>query len=221
VKLDFSKGLIPAIIVDDVSNDILMLAYMNEEAYKKTVDTNETWFYSRSRKSLWNKGATSGNKQIVKSIEMDCDADTLLVRVDAKGPACHTGERSCFYRSIIIEEYKEQNVRSFEGNIFEKVMSEIEGRKKERVENSYTNYLFEKGIDKIGKKVIEEAGEIVIAAKNQNRQEVINECSDLLYHSFVLLANQNISLNEIETELANRFLKKGNSKGDRPDILKW
>jgi len=216
VKPEFTKGLIPAIIVEDRTNEVLMLAYMNEESYNKTLETNETWFYSRSRESLWNKGATSGNKQVVKSIAIDCDNDTLLIRVNAKGPACHTGEVSCFYQTI-----KENEDPSFSESIIHEVMKEVEGRKKEKVENSYTNYLFDKGIDKIGKKVIEEAGEIVIAAKNQSKEEVINECSDLLYHSFVLLANQNISLSEVEEELANRFMKKGNSKGDRPVIENW
>lgn len=216
MKPDFSKGLIPAIIVEDRTNEVLMLAYMNEEAYNKTLETDETWFYSRSRESLWNKGATSGNKQVVKSIAIDCDNDSLLLRVDAKGPACHTGVKSCFYQTV-----KPNENPSFAGNIFQLMMEEIEGRKQEKVENSYTNYLFDKGIDKIGKKVIEEAGEIVIAAKNQSKEEVINECSDLLYHSFVLLANQNISLRDVEEELAKRFMKKGNSKGDRQVIENW
>ncbi|MGV3465205.1 MAG: bifunctional phosphoribosyl-AMP cyclohydrolase/phosphoribosyl-ATP diphosphatase HisIE [Heyndrickxia sp.] len=216
MKPDFTKGLIPAIIVEDETNEVLMLAYMNEESYNKTLETNETWFYSRSRESLWNKGATSGNKQTVQSIAIDCDNDTLLIRVNAIGPACHTGKKSCFYQTIKVNENP-----SFLGNIFLEVMNEIEDRKIEKVENSYTNYLLDKGIDKIGKKVIEEAGEIVIAAKNQSKDEVINECSDLLYHSFVLLANQNISLREVEEELAKRFMKKGNSKGDRPVIKNW
>ncbi|PKR82786.1 bifunctional phosphoribosyl-AMP cyclohydrolase/phosphoribosyl-ATP diphosphatase HisIE [Heyndrickxia camelliae] len=216
MKPDFTKGLIPAIIVEDKTNEVLMLAYMNEESYNKTLETNETWFYSRSRECLWNKGATSGNKQVVKSIAIDCDNDTLLIRVDPKGPACHTGEKSCFYQTI-----KEKENHSFSGNIFYEVMQEVEGRKREKVENSYTNYLFDKGIDKIGKKVIEEAGEIVIAAKNHSKEEVINECSDLLYHSFVLLANQDISLCEVEEELVKRFMKKGNSKGDRSVIENW
>lgn len=216
MKPDFTKGLIPAIIVEEKTNEVIMLAYMNEESYNKTLETNETWFYSRSRECLWNKGATSGHKQMVKSITIDCDNDSLLIRVDAKGPACHTGEKSCFYRSI-----KSNEDISISGNIFHQVMEEIEDRKKVKVENSYTNYLYDKGIDKIGKKVIEEAGEIVIAAKNQSKEEVINECSDLLFHSFVLLANQNISLHDVEEELAKRFTKKGNSKGDRQVIENW
>ncbi|RCW63765.1 bifunctional phosphoribosyl-AMP cyclohydrolase/phosphoribosyl-ATP diphosphatase HisIE [Saliterribacillus persicus] len=215
MKPDFSKGLVPAIVVDDKTSDVLMLAYMNEEAYEKTLESNETWFYSRSRDELWNKGATSGNKQMVISIDLDCDQDTLLIKVDPKGPACHTGSRTCFFNSIKTSEDSSNHA------IIDEVMQEVEERKQHRVEKSYTNYLFDKGIDKIGKKVIEEAGEVVIAAKNEDKEEIINEVSDLLYHSLVLLANQNVSLSEVKAELSNRFSKKGNSKGDREEIKDW
>jgi phosphoribosyl-ATP pyrophosphohydrolase/phosphoribosyl-AMP cyclohydrolase len=224
VKLDFSKGLVPAIIVDDQSGDVLMLAYMNEEAYNKTVETKETWFYSRSRKELWHKGATSGNFQTVKSIQLDCDQDTLLIRVDPNGPACHTGERTCFFDDIELEQTepeKEFPSQKSSESIFTEVMSEIEERKKVKVDNSYTNYLLDKGIDKIGKKVIEEAGEVVIAAKNQDKEEIVNEVSDLIYHSFVLMAEQNVSLQDIEDELSRRFSHKGNNKGERQPIKEW
>lgn len=214
---DFSKGLIPAIIVDIHSKDVLMLAYMNEEAYQKTLETKETWFYSRSRQSLWNKGATSGNRQKVQSIQFDCDADTLLIYVEPTGPACHTGKTSCFYRTV--PGFSEPNEK--ETDIFNKMMTEINDRKVNALENSYTNYLLSKGIDKIGKKVIEEAGEVIIAAKNDDFKEMISECSDLFYHIFVLMAEKNISLSEIEEELKNRFAKKGNSKGDRQEIKNW
>ncbi|MGE8206462.1 bifunctional phosphoribosyl-AMP cyclohydrolase/phosphoribosyl-ATP diphosphatase HisIE [Heyndrickxia sp. NPDC080065] len=218
--LDFTKGLIPSIIVDSYTNEILMLAYMNQEAYKKTLETGETWFYSRSRQSLWNKGKTSGNKQLVKSIFVDCDKDSLLIYVDPLGPACHTGQKTCFYQKI--KEFDKVPPKPIaKETIYEELMTEIINRKTVPAKNSYTNYLFEKGIDKIGKKIIEEAGEVVIAAKNCNYQEVVNECCDLFYHSFVLLAEQNIPLKEIEAELKQRFSKKGNSKGDRKEIAEW
>ncbi len=227
-QLDFSKGLVPAIIVDNNTNDVLMLAYMNEEAYKKTIATKETWFYSRSRQALWNKGATSGHRQKVQSIEIDCDNDTLLIRVTPLGPACHTGEKTCFFQEVNLENgemTKQTETRNRKatspGLIFHTVMKEVEERKHTTVENSYTNYLFSKGIDKISKKVIEEAGEVIIAAKNSDKQEIINECSDLLYHCFVLLAEQNISLYDVEAELKKRFAKKGNNKGERPPIEEW
>ncbi len=195
---------------------------MNEEAYDKTIETKQTWFYSRSKQALWNKGATSRNIQTVESIQIDCDEDTLIVRVTPAGPACHTGEQSCFYRSIDLAtgEVSDASVNNA-ASIIDQVMVEIVERKSTKQENSYTNYLFDKGIDKIGKKVIEEAGEVVIAAKNEDKQEIINEVSDLIYHSFVLLANQNITLSDVKSELNNRFAKKGNSKGDRPEIKEW
>ncbi len=188
---------------------------MNEEAYEKTLETKQTWFYSRSRDALWNKGATSGNTQEVQSIDLDCDQDTLLIQVIPAGPACHTGEVSCFFNRVAEKE------TSFDTSIIENVMQEVEQRKTERVENSYTNYLYDKGVDKIGKKVIEEAGEVVIAAKNNDNEELTNEVSDLLYHTFVMMANQGVTLEDVKQELSNRFAKKGNSKGDRAAIQKW
>ncbi|SNZ10140.1 phosphoribosyl-ATP pyrophosphatase /phosphoribosyl-AMP cyclohydrolase [Terribacillus aidingensis] len=216
MKPDFTKGLIPAIVQDSQTKQVLMLAYMNEEAYEKTVETKQTWFYSRSREALWNKGATSGNAQQVVDMKLDCDQDTILISVLPQGPACHTGEVSCFYNETPIT-----GETSEEKNIFHTVMEEAENRKKHPVENSYTNYLYQKGVDKIGKKVIEEAGEVVIAAKNDDAEELVNEVSDLLYHSFVLLANQGVSLQEVEEELVRRFQKKGNNKGERPPIEEW
>lgn len=221
MKPDFTRGLLPVIIVDEYSKEVLMLAYMNEESYNKTLETNETWFFSRSRQSLWNKGETSGHKQQVQSIKMDCDEDTLLIYVKQNGPACHTGEPSCFYKTIKEGiEIDEESVRQ-KTSIFEKLMDEINDRKSEIYKHSYTNYLFEKGIDKICKKVIEEAGEVVIAAKNQDKDEMIKECADLLYHSFVLLTEKNITLKEVEEELIQRQSKKGNRKSERQDIVDW
>ncbi len=216
MKPDFSKGLIPAIVVDDQSGDVLMLAYMDEKALNKTIETKETWFYSRSRKEYWNKGATSGNKQFVKSIELDCDGDTLLIRVDPLGPACHTGERSCFFNPIAGE-----SERRATATIFNDLMEEIKERKKEPVKGSYTTYLFEEGTDKIAKKLIEEAGEVIIAAKNKDKEEIVNECGDLLYHCLVLLADQNVELEDVKEELLRRSSKKGNAKGERRKIENW
>ncbi|UOQ85738.1 bifunctional phosphoribosyl-AMP cyclohydrolase/phosphoribosyl-ATP diphosphatase HisIE [Gracilibacillus salinarum] len=215
MRPDFSKGLIPAVITDHHTKEVLMVAYMNEEAYEKTLETRQTWFYSRSREELWNKGATSGNTQEVQSMDLDCDQDTLLIQVIPAGPACHTGERTCFFNRVAEKEDMVNNA------IIEHVMTEVEQRKSESVENSYTNYLFDKGVDKIGKKLIEEAGEVVIAAKNDDKQEITNEVSDLLYHTLVMLANQGVSLQDVKQELTNRFAKKGNSKGDRSEIKKW
>lgn len=211
---DFSKGLLPAVIVDDVSKEVLMLGYMDETAYRKTLETKETWFYSRSRQEYWNKGATSGNKQIVKSVHLDCDNDSLLIYVEPLGPACHTGEQSCFYNTIVGE-------KKADSSIFASLMTEINERQTNPVEGSYTTYLFQKGIDKISKKLIEEAGEIVIAAKNKDKNEVISECGDLLYHSLVLLAEQGVTLEEVYAELEKRSSKKGNAKPERPEIENW
>jgi phosphoribosyl-AMP cyclohydrolase / phosphoribosyl-ATP pyrophosphohydrolase len=149
-------------------------------------------------------------------MKLDCDNDTILIIVIPQGPACHTGEVSCFFNETPITEDSEEEV-----NIFKTVMDKAEDRKKHPVENSYTNYLYQNGVDKIGKKVIEEAGEVVIAAKNDDPEELINEVSDLLYHSFVLLANQGVSLQDVEAEPARRFQKKGNNKGERPPIKEW
>ncbi|KAB8138845.1 bifunctional phosphoribosyl-AMP cyclohydrolase/phosphoribosyl-ATP diphosphatase HisIE [Gracilibacillus oryzae] len=215
MKPDFSKGLIPAIITDYYTKDVLMLAYMNEEAYQKTLETKQTWFYSRSRDELWNKGATSGNTQEVQSIDLDCDQDTLLIQVVPAGPACHTGEVSCFFNRVAEKDC------NFDASIIEHLAEEVEERKTEGVEGSYTNYLYDKGVDKIGKKVIEEAGEVVIAAKNNDNEELTKEVSDLLYHTIVMLANQGVSLDDVKQELSNRFAKKGNNKGDRQEITKW
>lgn len=216
MKPDFSKGLLPAIVVDDNSEEVLMLAYMDEIAYERTLETKETWFYSRSRKEYWNKGATSGNKQIVQAIQLDCDGDSLLIRVNPLGPACHTGENSCFYNWVAGE--RQQSLNS---TIYKQLMNEIAERKTTAVSGSYTTYLFEKGTDKIAKKLIEEAGEVIIAAKNNDKEELINETSDLLYHCLVLLADQGVTIEEVENELQKRSSKKGNAKQERQEIKKW
>lgn len=217
VKPNFDKGLVPAIVVDDQTNEVLMLAYMDESAYERTLETKETWFYSRSRKEYWNKGATSGNKQIVKSVSLDCDQDTILIRVEPLGPACHTGATSCFYNEI----YRDESSSLPSSTIYASLMEEIQERKNKPVPGSYTTYLFEKGTDKIAKKLIEEAGEVIIGAKNGDKEEIINESSDLIYHCLVLLADQGIALEDVEAELKRRSSKKGNAKKERTEIENW
>lgn len=197
------KGLIPAIIQDYSSKEVLMLGYMNEESLNLTIETKKTWFFSRSRQKLWNKGETSGNFHLVKGIKYDCDKDTLLVEVKPMGPTCHTGENSCFYGSIYEEETKDKEVLKVFDLLYERILK----RKEEPMDGSYTNYLFEKGIDKILKKVGEEASEVIIAAKNDDKAEIIYEASDLMYHLLVLLAEKNISFDEIRDELYKRYTK--------------
>ena len=178
-----------------------MLAYMNEESYEKTLLTGKMTYYSRSRQELWLKGETSGHYQYVKSLTADCDKDTILAKVSQVGAACHTGARSCFFREIAHKEYEQvDNPLS----VFTDVFNVIKDRKLHPKEGSYTNYLFDKGIDKILKKLGEEATEIVIAAKNPNPNEIKYEISDFLYHMMVLMAEKNISWEDIMTELANR-----------------
>lgn len=217
MKPDFSKGLVPAIIIDSSTKEVLMLAYMNEDAYQKTLETDQTWFYSRSRQGLWNKGKTSGNTQKVISITLDCDQDTLLIEVIPNGPACHTGAKSCFYQPV--KESAEQ--LDYEESIIDQVIAQIKDRKQSPVEGSYTNYLFKQGVDKISKKLIEEAGEVVIAAKNNDQAELVLEVSDLLYHTFVMMEEQGVTLADVKKELTKRFGIKGNNKGDRAEIEDW
>ena len=194
------NGLIPVIVQDYKTNRVLMMANMNEEAYEKTLRTRTMTYWSRSRKELWIKGETSGHYQYVKSLSYDCDADTLLAKVEQIGAACHTGEYSCFFNDIITYDYEEKNPFS----VLSDVYSVIEDRKVNPKEGSYTNYLFDKGVDKILKKVGEEATEIVIAAKNPNANEIKYEISDFLYHVMVLMVEKGVTWEEIMRELANR-----------------
>ncbi len=195
-----SDGLIPVIVQDYRTNKVLMLAYMNEEAYEKTLRSGLMTYFSRSRQSLWLKGETSGNYQHLKALSYDCDSDTLLARVDPDGPACHTGAVSCFFNDVLTYDFEEKNPLE----VLNDVYSVIEDRKIHPKEGSYTNYLFDKGIDKILKKVGEEATEIVIAAKNPGAGEIKYEISDFLYHVMVLMVEKGVTWDEIMTELANR-----------------
>lgn len=201
---DFKKnsdGLVPVIVQDYKTQEVLMLAYMNEEAYNATIKCGKMTYYSRSRKELWLKGETSGHYQYVKSLAGDCDMDTILAKVSQIGVACHTGAKSCFFNTIA---QKEQESSSNPLKVFEDVFDVIKDRKIHPKEGSYTNYLFDKGIDKILKKLGEEATEIVIAAKNPNANEIKYEISDFLYHMMVLMAEKEVTWEEITTELANR-----------------
>ena len=196
-----SDGLVPVVVQDYRTLEVLMVAYMNEQAYYDTLATGKMHYYSRSRKTQWLKGETSGHFQHVKSLTTDCDLDTILAKVNQIGVACHTGARSCFFNEIAKKDFE---VPENPLQVFEDVFGVIKDRKIHPKEGSYTNYLFDKGIDKILKKLGEEATEIVIAAKNPNPNEVKYEISDFLYHMMVLMAEKGITWEEITTELANR-----------------
>ena len=204
--LDFSEfklnsnGLIPVVVQDYKTNEVLMMAYMNEEAFDNTVKTGRMTYFSRSRQCQWVKGETSGHYQYVKSLSIDCDKDTILAKVEQIGAACHTGNRSCFYTTIVGADYDAKNPLQ----VFESVYNTILDRRENPKEGSYTNYLFEKGIDKILKKVGEEATEIVIAAKNPNPEEIKYEISDFLYHAMVLMVERGVTWEDIINELADR-----------------
>ena len=193
-------GLIPVIVQDYKTDEVLMLAYMNEEAFDNTLKTGLMTYYSRSRREQWVKGETSGHYQYVKSLDIDCDNDTLLAKVKQLGAACHTGNYSCFYRNLAAKDYAKTNPLK----VFKDVMSVIEDRKVHPKEGSYTNYLFDKGIDKILKKCGEEAAEIIIAAKNPDPEEIIYEISDFLYHVMVLMSLKGVTWEEITAELSKR-----------------
>lgn len=195
-----NDGMIPCITQDYKTGQVLMLAYMTKESFEKTIASGKMCYYSRSRQELWTKGDTSGHYQYVKSLSIDCDNDTILAKVAQIGAACHTGNRSCFYRDLVKKEYDDTNPLL----VFEEVYNTILDRKDHPREGSYTNYLFDKGVDKILKKVGEEATEIVIAAKNPDSDELKYEICDFLYHMMVLMAQQDVSWKEITDELATR-----------------
>jgi phosphoribosyl-ATP pyrophosphohydrolase/phosphoribosyl-AMP cyclohydrolase len=187
-------GLIPAIVQDASTREVLTLAYMNRESLQRTIETRETWFWSRSRNELWHKGATSGNTQQVVDLVADCDGDAIVVLVKPAGPACHTGARSCF------DLKQDEDL----GASLAQLYKLIENRERERPDGSYTTYLFDKGIDKILKKVGEESAETIIAAKNEEAKPLVSEVSDLIYHLLVLLVARGVSLDQIREELAQR-----------------
>lgn len=194
-------GLIPAIVQDAATREVLTLAYMNRQSLAQTIETRQTWFWSRSRQTLWHKGETSGNTQEVVSLALDCDRDAIVVLVNPAGPACHTGAVSCFEL-----ESSQQNL----GTLLDQLYELIKSRERDRPEGSYTTYLFEAGLDKILKKVGEESAETIIAAKNEDQAGVAAEASDLIYHLLVLLVARGVSLAEISAELGRR--RKGQSE---------
>lgn len=196
-----ADGLIPAIIQDQASGTVLMLGYMNAESVQKTLDSGVTWFYSRSRQCLWQKGETSGHVQKVRSIAYDCDADALLIQVEQTGPACHTGSFSCFTATC---ENRQAEAADSVSTVLHTLYHTIQDRKRHPQEGSYTNYLFTKGQDKILKKVGEEAAETIIGSKNNDKAEVLYEMADLWYHCLVLLAYHEIAPSELLAELQSR-----------------
>ena len=198
LKFD-ERGLIPAIVVDAIDKKVLTLAYMNRESLEISMEKGLTCFYSRSRNELWLKGETSGNYQHIVSITADCDNDALLVMVEKDGPACHTGSESCFTHTL----FESEQLREFS---YEQLLSLIKGRKEEKKEGSYTTYLFEKGLDKILKKIGEESTEVIIAAKAEDKKETIYEIADLAYHVMVLMVEAGISLEDVHRELASRHV---------------
>ena len=198
LKFD-EKGLIPAIVVDAQTKDVLTLAYMNKESLRITLEKQKTCFWSRSRGELWLKGETSGNYQHVVSITADCDKDALVVKVEKDGPACHTGSESCFFNPLYINEEKHEF--SLRG-LYDLLLQ----RKAQMPQGSYTTYLFEKGLDKILKKVGEESTEVIIAAKAQDKAETIYEIADLAYHVMVLMVQAGITVDDVQKELASRHV---------------
>lgn len=197
VRFD-ERGLVPAVVQDAGTREVLTLAYMNEESLRRTLSEGQTWFWSRSRAELWHKGATSGNTQRVVEVRLDCDSDALVVLVEPRGPACHTGAVSCF-RSEEVEK-KAAGI----GAVLEDLYAVVEGRRKEMPAGSYTTYLFEKGLNKILKKVGEEAAETIIAAKDEDAAALTAETADLIYHLVVLMVERGLTLEALAGELAHR-----------------
>ena len=198
LKFD-ENGLIPAIVVDAQTKDVLTLAYMNKESLQITLEKGCTCFWSRSRQELWLKGETSGNYQHVVSITADCDKDALVVKVEKDGPACHTGAESCFFNPVYVNEEKSEF--SLRG-----LYALLEGRKKDMPQGSYTTYLFEKGLDKILKKIGEETTEVIIAAHAQDKKETVYEIADLAYHVMVMMVENGITVDDVQNELASRHV---------------
>jgi phosphoribosyl-ATP pyrophosphohydrolase/phosphoribosyl-AMP cyclohydrolase len=216
VKYD-ERGLVPAIVQDAKTGEVLTLAYMNEESLRLTLAEGETWFWSRSRGELWHKGATSGNTQRVLEVRLDCDGDALIVLVEPAGPACHTGARSCFHKEVQSQESEDSSLKPQASSLkpqvsgpidlgatLERLYALILTRREERPEGSYTTYLFDEGLDKILKKVGEESAETIIAAKNEDAGLLVSEASDLIYHLVVLLVERGVTLEDVRAELERR-----------------
>ena len=204
VRFD-ERGLVPAVVQDARTREVLTLAYMNEESLRRTLAEGETWFWSRSRSELWHKGATSGNTQRVVEVRLDCDADALVVLVEPRGPACHTGAVSCFAGEAAEDERGADGI----GVVLEELYEVVTARRREMPAGSYTTYLFEKGLNKILKKVGEEAAETIIAAKDEDRRALTAETADLVYHLVVLMVERGLTLGELGGELARRRGGKG------------
>ncbi|HXX75491.1 MAG TPA: bifunctional phosphoribosyl-AMP cyclohydrolase/phosphoribosyl-ATP diphosphatase HisIE [Nitrospiraceae bacterium] len=209
LKFD-AQGLIPAVVQDWRDGTVLMVAFMNKEALHKTVTTKSVHFWSRSRETLWEKGETSGHKLVVKDLFVDCDGDALLVKAEPTGPTCHTGEKTCFFSRI-----DQPGVKTSEawGGILERLYQTIQDRKRQPSNDSYTSRLLDGGVDRVLKKVVEEAGEVVLAGKGGKKDEIIYETADLLFHTLIALGYHDITLQEVYQELATRFGKPGLRKG--------
>jgi phosphoribosyl-AMP cyclohydrolase / phosphoribosyl-ATP pyrophosphohydrolase len=210
LKFD-AQGLIPAVVQDWRDGTVLMVAFMNKEALEKTVATKSVHFWSRSRQTLWEKGETSGHKLLLKDLFVDCDGDALLVKAEPMGPTCHTGEKACFFSRV-----DQPGTRTSEawGGILERLYQTIEARKRQPTAESYTSKLLESGVDRILKKVVEEAGEVALAGKGGKKDEIVYETADLLFHTLVALGYHDITLQDVYQELATRFGKSGLRKGD-------
>src|SRR5258706_8581625 len=210
IKFD-GQGLVPVVVQDANTLEVLTLAYMNAASLKKTIETKETWFWSRSRSSLWHKGETSGHTQRVTDIVVDCDRDALTVFVIPNGPACHTGARSCFHETLQEAEGlsdQPSEAKSDLGVVLNDLYALIESRKRDRPQDSYTTYLFDQGLDKILKKLGEETSETIVAAKNEDPDALVKEVSDLLYHLMVLVVERGLTLDQIRSELVGRGKKR-------------
>ena len=206
IKFD-EHGLIPAVVQDANTRHVLTLAYMNRESLARSLETGETWFWSRSRASLWHKGETSGNTQRILDVALDCDMDALRILVVPKGPACHTGAQSCFHNQLDAAPETSAATRQtylYLGELLEELYAVVESRKRERPPGSYSTYLFDEGLDKILKKLGEESAETIIAAKNADRNALVREASDLLYHLLVLFVERGVTLEQVRAELAAR-----------------
>jgi phosphoribosyl-ATP pyrophosphohydrolase/phosphoribosyl-AMP cyclohydrolase len=211
IKFD-ERGLVPVVVQDFNTRQVLTLAYMNAESLRRTVATKETWFFSRSRASLWHKGETSGHTQRVTDILVDCDSDALTILVAPKGPACHTGKQTCFHSELEEAALSEETADRVSdlGAVLNELYALIETRKRDRPADSYTTYLFDQGLDKILKKVGEESAETIIAAKNKDASLLAGEVSDLLYHLLVLMVERGVTLEQVREELTRRR-QKGNA----------